>query len=311
MISLFAVAIPALRTGVATVATRRGFTKRAENLAACAAYPLPARLQAVLDATPSTTVVAADIGCDHGLLSVALATSGRVERVLACDCSPNALDGARKTLEDTPGSPNVAIRLGDGVESLTEDDNVDTIVMAGLGVVKMIDILREMRTHAAAKSVQTLLLQPMAPRLSFMAVLRVALRRSGFDVRAEHFMTSRGRPYLTLLAVRRGIGQQRPSHWDDTIKLLGPAPHTHERAAFNAYVHHQARWLAREVDGLQSAKVVAASGSKGAKLRRWRLYAEIANKYLREHAPSSGVSGDDDDDQQHDVDEAARVKKVG
>ena len=72
MITIALVAVPtALRTGVATVARRRAITKRAETLAACAASQLPARLQAVLDATPSTTVVAADIGCDHGLLSVA------------------------------------------------------------------------------------------------------------------------------------------------------------------------------------------------------------------------------------------------
>ena len=41
--------------------------------------------------------MAADIGCDHGKLSAALAGSGRCPLVLACDLRPDPLQKARVT----------------------------------------------------------------------------------------------------------------------------------------------------------------------------------------------------------------------
>ncbi|MFR2651220.1 MAG: SAM-dependent methyltransferase [Gemmiger sp.] len=41
--------------------------------------------------------MAADIGCDHGKLSAALAGSGRCPLVLACDLRPGPLEKARVT----------------------------------------------------------------------------------------------------------------------------------------------------------------------------------------------------------------------
>ena len=60
--------------------------------------------------------VAADIGCDHGKLSAALAGSGRCPLVLACDLRPGPLEKARVTC--APYGDKVQFRLGSGLAVL-------------------------------------------------------------------------------------------------------------------------------------------------------------------------------------------------
>ena len=57
----------------------------------------PRLLEAYHLLTPGARV--ADIGCDHGLLSIALVGSGRAESVYACDVSPQAIVKARSNAE--------------------------------------------------------------------------------------------------------------------------------------------------------------------------------------------------------------------
>ena len=88
----------------------------------------PPRLDARLSAAfayvrPGHT--AADIGCDHGKLSAALAGSGRCPLVFACDLRPDPLEKARRAC--APYGDAVQFRLGSGLTVLApgcvlEDD---------------------------------------------------------------------------------------------------------------------------------------------------------------------------------------------
>ena len=82
--------------------------------------------------------MAADIGCDHGKLSAALAGSGRCPLVLACDLRPGPLEKARVTC--APYGDKVQCRLGSGL-SVLEPGEVDDIIIAGMGAETIIEIL--------------------------------------------------------------------------------------------------------------------------------------------------------------------------
>ncbi|MEI3222893.1 MAG: tRNA (adenine(22)-N(1))-methyltransferase TrmK [Gemmiger sp.] len=78
----------------------------------CNAPRLDARLAAAYDFVRPGHA-AADIGCDHGKLSAALAGSGRCPLVLACDLRPGPLEKARVTC--APYGDKVQCRLGSGL----------------------------------------------------------------------------------------------------------------------------------------------------------------------------------------------------
>ena len=72
----------------------------------------------------------ADIGCDHGKLTAALACSGLYPKVIGSDLRPDPLDKARRTVEAAGCQDRVELRLGDGLSVLSAGE-VGTIVIAG------------------------------------------------------------------------------------------------------------------------------------------------------------------------------------
>lgn len=103
---------------------------------------LKARLNAVFNEIDKGSIVA-DIGCDHGKLSARLLQSGVASKVIAVDISSESLQKA-KDLAQKLNLTNLITRVGDGL-SVIEDNEVDTVVIAGMGGMEIIKILSNAR----------------------------------------------------------------------------------------------------------------------------------------------------------------------
>eukprot|EP00322_Chrysochromulina_rotalis_P012481 CAMPEP_0115836614 /NCGR_PEP_ID=MMETSP0287-20121206/4797_1 /TAXON_ID=412157 /ORGANISM="Chrysochromulina rotalis, Strain UIO044" /LENGTH=247 /DNA_ID=CAMNT_0003290101 /DNA_START=17 /DNA_END=760 /DNA_ORIENTATION=+ len=208
---------------------------------------LPARLQVVHDACPHGARIA-DIGCDHGQLSAALALSGRASTVFACDMSSEALRKTARTLELAKVRDNcVHLRAGSGLGCILVDDDVDSAAMAGLGIPRMVKILREGAGTLA--TIHTLVLQPITPHLAQMSLLRASLRRSGFNIITERFTSSDARPYVTLTAVR----EDSASSWSAAVALLGAAPPVQDQD-YCTFLRQQRERLTSQLHGQHRAR---------------------------------------------------------
>ena len=128
--------------------------------------------------------VAADIGCDHGKLSAALAGSGRCPLVLACDLRPGPLEKARVTC--APYGDKVQFRLGSGLAVLAPGEAED-IIIAGMGAETIIEILETAPWVFDAR--YNLVLVPATKH----SILRRWLARRGFALRGETLCQAAGR----------------------------------------------------------------------------------------------------------------------
>lgn len=81
----------------------------------------------------------ADVGCDHGYLSIHLLLSGTARSVIASDVNQGPLDSARRNAEKYGVRENIVFCLSDGVQNIPKD--FDTLVCAGMGADTMISIL--------------------------------------------------------------------------------------------------------------------------------------------------------------------------
>lgn len=99
---------------------------------------LKERLNSVFNEIDKGSVVA-DIGCDHGKLSARLLQSGVASKVIAVDISKESLDKAVK-LKEKLNLVNFETRVGDGLSVIGENE-VDTVVIAGMGGMEIIKIL--------------------------------------------------------------------------------------------------------------------------------------------------------------------------
>ena len=85
--------------------------------------------------------VAADIGCDHGKLTVDLLVSGRCPKVIAADLRPIPLSKAQENCRKAGCADRAELRLGNGLEVLQPGEATD-IVIAGMGAETIIEILQ-------------------------------------------------------------------------------------------------------------------------------------------------------------------------
>ena len=141
---------------------------------------------------------AADIGCDHGKLSAALAGSGRCPLVLACDLRPAPLEKARVTC--APYGDKVQCRLGSGLEVVAPGE-ADDIIIAGMGAETIIEILAAAPWVFDAR--YNLVLVPATKH----SVLRRWLVQNGFALRNETLCEAAGRWYTVINA--RYTGEKR------------------------------------------------------------------------------------------------------
>ena len=143
---------------------------------------------------------AADIGCDHGKLSAALAGSGRCPLVLACDLRPDPLEKARRRC--AVYGDKVQCRLGSGL-SVVAPGEVDDIIIAGMGAETITEILDAAPWVFDAR--YNLVLVPATKH----SILRRWLARRGFDLVEETICQAAGRWYSVMNA-RYAAAQHEP-----------------------------------------------------------------------------------------------------
>jgi len=116
---------------------------------------LSKRLFAVAKEVPPNSKIA-DIGTDHAYLPIYLFKNKRIKKAIASDINKGPLEKANNNIIKNNADAIIETRLGNGLEVLKENE-VDTIILAGMGGMLIIDILK--KRPDILKSIKRLILQ--------------------------------------------------------------------------------------------------------------------------------------------------------
>ncbi len=153
--------------------------------------PLSSRLLACCDLVrPGDRV--ADIGCDHGYLSIYLLQKGIAASVIASDINEGPLKSAVINSEKFGVRDRMAFYLSDGVRNIPRD--FDALVCAGMGADTMISIL------SAAPWLQNQQYRLILQCQSRTPVLRRYLHENGWEIVREIVLRD-GRFLYTVMEV--------------------------------------------------------------------------------------------------------------
>ena len=148
----------------------------------------------------------ADVGCDHGYLSIHLLTQGIARSCIASDVNEGPLLSARRNAIKYGVSNKIEFYLSDGVANIPRD--FDDLVCAGMGADTMIHILESAPWLRDSKYRLILQCQSKTP------TLRRYLSETGFRIYEEAVLRD-GRFLYTIMEVswRPEYPKLTPGEW--------------------------------------------------------------------------------------------------
>ena len=153
---------------------------------------LSVRLKTIADMVTTGNRVA-DVGCDHGFVSIYLYEKGIAPRVYAMDLREGPLQRAREHIAEKGYEAYIETRLSDGVEALGEGE-AEALVCAGMGGRLIAAILNE--GMEKVRGMKELILGPQ----SELAFLREYLRKNHFQIIQEEMVKEEGKYYPVIKA---------------------------------------------------------------------------------------------------------------
>lgn len=209
------------------------------------------RLSPLVELTSKEARVVADIGCDHGLLSIALAQADKRRKVIGIDISLEALQQGAFQL---PHQDNLSFVEGRGLEPLLKKQpmTVDTVCIAGMGVNTMIkEILLKQDALLQQIECKQLVLQPTNNRPRNLLRLYQHLLRNGWQAEQEHMVYLSKRWYLTTSFVRSSSSSSPGVKnidrvWPGDLLWHSSDSSPEQLRLYQQYAKHHVAWLKQE-----------------------------------------------------------------
>lgn len=203
---------------------------------------LSKRLQAIADFVDTGDRVA-DIGTDHAFLPIALVQSGKSDYVLASDIGAGPIAIAKQNIADHGLSAKIEVRQADGLQGIRPEDDLDTVVIAGMGGELICKILTDGQ-HLLDGS-ENLILSPHRD----VDQVRQWLADNEFGILDETILTDEGHTYEVLVA-----GRTKPEvPYTPADIAFGPVLRKKRSALFVSELQRRQRSLQHVLAGLEVA----------------------------------------------------------
>ncbi len=147
----------------------------------------------------------ADIGCDHGWVSIYLIQNKLAKKVFAMDVAEGPLVGAREHIKEAGLEDRIEVRLSDGLSELNFDSKggleAEVALMAGIGGQLAVKIIKDNLDKCHA--LETIVLQAQ----SELEFVRKSLYELGFAIDDEAMVLDEGKYYTAMRLVPATGGQ--------------------------------------------------------------------------------------------------------
>ena len=143
----------------------------------------------------------ADIGCDHGFLSIALVKSGKIKKAFCSDINEGPLKRAGEHIKEYNLEDKISTCLSDGLLTIKDkydEYSFDTAVICGMGGLMGVKIIHEADEFFRRMNVFYIQLQ------SDLELVRIYLNKCGYGILFEDMVLEDGK-YYTVLKVKNSF----------------------------------------------------------------------------------------------------------
>ena len=148
------------------------------------------RLKRITDFIPSDSYIL-DVGCDHALLDIYLALNRNNVKLIASDINENPLKIAKENIKKYNLEDEITLEKADGVSKI--NDEVDTVVIAGMGTSTINDIINN--DLKKLKNVKKIIISSHTSSFE----LRENMNNKGFKIIDEAVVFDKGKYYEIIV----------------------------------------------------------------------------------------------------------------
>lgn len=209
---------------------------------------LSKRLQELVSlAKPGTC--AADVGCDHGYVSIYLAEHNLFEHIIAMDIRTGPLQSAENNIRKYRLEYRIETRLSDGIDKLCEGE-ADTLICAGMGGELILHILSQ--NLPLVKNMKQIILQPQ----SEIYKVRKFIRKNHLKITAESMVKEDGKYYPMMRVEKEDEREEEEKGTEESLRQqvedeYGPILLQQKNDALKEYLQKELRITKEIITSLQ------------------------------------------------------------
>lgn len=136
-----------------------------------------------------------DVGCDHAFLDIYLVKQNKNIKAIASDIAEGPVKQAKENIKREGLEDKIEVRLGNGLD--TYSDEVDTIIISGMGGRNMIGIFKN--NMKVLKQINTIIISPN----NYQIDVKKFLTRHGFYIDDEELVKDKKFIYQ-IIKFKRG-----------------------------------------------------------------------------------------------------------
>lgn len=121
-----------------------------------------------------------DIGCDHAFLDIYLVKKNKNIKAIASDIAEGPVKQAKENIKREGLEDKIEVRLGNGLD--TYSDEIDTVIISGMGGRNMIGIFKN--NMAVLKKIKTIIISPN----NYQIDIKKFLTKNGFYIDDEELV---------------------------------------------------------------------------------------------------------------------------
>lgn len=206
---------------------------------------LSKRLQTVAGHVPQGARLA-DIGSDHAYLPVYLANNNQIQIAVAGEVARGPYDNATQEIKQAGLTHMIKSRLADGLLAIEPEDDINTVVIAGMGGTLIENILS--RGASRLRHQERLILQPNVGEYK----VRRWLQANRYQIAAEDILEEDGHIYEIIVA----DPVAEPVAYSSQELRFGPSLLTNPPTVFTKKWQAEANRLKAVLQTMKAAKTV-------------------------------------------------------
>ncbi|WP_085991887.1 tRNA (adenine(22)-N(1))-methyltransferase [Oceanobacillus senegalensis] len=192
----------------------------------------------------------ADIGSDHAYLPCYICLKDYTAKAIAGEVNEGPYNSAKENVIHYNLSDVIDVRLGDGLEVIKAEDEIDHVIIAGMGGSLIKSILDNGKKML--ENVHRIIAQPNVDARN----VRQWLTTHHFIINHEAVIEESGHIYEVIVADKEPSKISNPKELDDKELLFGPILLKNKTKSFYAKWTHEQEKLQRIIEQMKQAKEV-------------------------------------------------------